>query len=154
MVKLSQKFVRKLLDIYKPVYRYLRSAEIEFPRARGTFLVPYAEYLNENIGHFTNTEACICLNQLCYVFFAHGVKEGIWNNINLEEFLSLRNENMFIVSSNYKFRRVINPRETNINGQIELIKLRKCKDFYIAKLDFSFENKVIYGNLELILKLK
>jgi hypothetical protein len=64
------KIVDDVVGIYKPGYRYLKSAKISFGKkvvCNGEFKLGITEYM-EDLGHMTDVEAQLCLNQICYVF--------------------------------------------------------------------------------------
>lgn len=152
-MKVSQELIDKIVQIYKPGYRYLKQAEIDFPVDSGRFQLCTTEYM-EALQHMTDVEAQLCLNQLCYVFFGQGVLDKRFRgleNLTFDDYLELRKEGMFIIDSHKKFHR-----ETNIsepfNGQIRLLKVKKHDNIYIAKLDFDLNEGACEGGLSLVLK--
>ena len=79
-MKITQETVEKVVALYKPNYRYLKEAEIEFPAVKGRFQLGETEYC-ETLQHLTDVEAQLCLNQLSYVFFGQGVVEKRWEGL-------------------------------------------------------------------------
>lgn len=152
-MKVPQELVDKVVQVYKPNYRYLKSAEVDFPVARGRFQLGETEYM-ETLQHVTDVEAQLCLNQLCYVFFGQGVIEKRWEgleDLTFDDYLELRKEGMFVVDSHKTFKRETNPREA-FDGQIRLMKVRRHHNIYVAKLDFDLNEGASVGELSLVLK--
>jgi len=152
-MKVPQEIIDRVVVLYKPNYRYLKEAEVEFPIARGRFQLGETEYC-ETLQHMTDIEAQLCLNQLSYLFFGQGVIEKRWEgleNLTFNEYLELRKENMFVTESHKKFHKETKPRDP-FYGQIELLKIKKCGNIYIAKLDFYLNEGACEGELSLVLK--
>lgn len=153
IMRVSQELVDKVIEFYKPNYRYLREATVNYPFARGRFLLNETEYMT-TLQHVTDIEAQLCLNQLCYVFFAQGIADQQWESLksfSLDDFLGLRKEGMFIVESHKKFVRETNPAEP-FNGQIELVRSRSINKGYFAKLRFNLNESASFGELSLVLR--
>jgi len=90
---------------------------------------------------------------LCYSAFGEWVPEGRFQGtMPFEKFLELMKENMFIINSNIGFRKPISTDE-EVQGQIELMKIKKHGSLYIALLDYNLEQGKSRGNLELAVKL-
>jgi len=151
---LPQEIVDKVLAVYKPNYRYLKSVKVDFPVARGRFKIGETEYFMESMRHLTDVEAQLCLNQLSYVFFGQEVVNRRWKdleNLSFEQFLELRNEGMFVVESHKTFHRETDSREP-FNGEIKLMKVRRHKNIYVAKIEYDLNEGASTGKLSLILK--
>jgi hypothetical protein len=152
-MKVPQELVDKVVQVYKSNYRYLKSAEVDFPIARGRFQLGETEYM-ETLQHMTDVEAQLCLNQLCYVFFGQGVIEKRWEgleDLTFDNYLNLRKEGMFIAESHKTFKKETNPREP-FDGQIQLMKIRRHNNIYVAKLDFDLNCGASVGELSLVLR--
>lgn len=151
-MRVSLDMLDKTLSIYKPNYRYLKDAEIDFPRGRGRFHIGETEYV-EALRHMTDVEAQLCLNQLCYVFFGQAVIENRHGNsgFTFDDYLDSRKDGMFITTSHKTFRRETNPEEP-FYGHINLIKARKQGNIYVAKLSFDLNEAACIGELGLVLK--
>ena len=152
-MKVPKELVDRVVQVYKPNYRYLKSAEVYFPIARGRFQLGETEYM-ETLQHMTDVEAQLCLNQLCYVFFGQGVLEKRWEgleDLTFDDYLELRKEGMFIIGSHKTFKKETNPREP-FEGQMQLMKVRRHKNIYVAKLDFDLNYGASVGELSLVLK--
>ena len=150
---IRQELLDKVLVVYKPNYRYLRQADVEFPVARGRFLLGETEYA-ESPSHLTDVEAQLCLNQLSYIFFANEIISGRWSdgrNLTLDDYLSLRKEKMFVVDSHKIFHRETNPAEP-FNVAIKLAKIRRIRNAHLASLDFNINDGAGVGNLKLVIK--
>ncbi len=145
--------VDKVIALYRPNYRYLKDAEIDFPIARGRFQLGEIEYC-EALQHLTDVEAQLCLNQLSLVFFGQGIIEKRWRgleDLTFDQYLNLRKENMFITESHKKFHRETNPRDP-FYGQIQLMKVRRHGNLYVAKLGFDLNEGASMGELSLVLR--
>ncbi len=152
-MKVPKEIIDKVVAVYWPNYRYLKEAEVEYPIGKGQFQLGQTEYM-ETLQHVTDVEAQLCLNQLSYVFFGQGVIEKKWeglDDLTFDEYLELRKENMFVTESHKKFQRKINPREP-FYGQIELMKIRRHGNIYIAELVFNLKEGASTGGLSLVLK--
>src|SRR3989338_8595631 len=128
-MKVPQETIDKVVALYKPNYRYLKEAEMNFPIARARFQLGETEYC-ETLQHLTDVEAQLCLNQLSYVFFGQGVIDKRWKGL---DYLELRKENMFVTESHKKFHRETNPMDP-FYGQMKLMKIRRHGNVYVAKL--------------------
>ncbi len=152
-MKVPQERVDKVVILYKPNYRYLKDAEIDFPTARGRFQLGETEYC-ETLQHLTDVEAQLCLNQLSCVFFGQEIIEKRWGSLEdltFDQYLELRKENMFITESHKKFHRETNPRYP-FYGQIQLMKIRRHGNLYVAKLGFDLNEGASMGELSLLLR--
>jgi hypothetical protein len=117
--------MEKVLEVYFPECRYLKSCEFNYPKIKGEFEIPSSCYI-KSTGHFNAVEAIICYNQLAYTFFAHTIKN------NIEEIVKL-----------------------NPGSFDEFSKERQLPDSYIVKIDdLRFKKPIdsskFYANLHLI----
>lgn len=152
-MKIPQETVDRVVELYKPNYRYLKEAEIEFSIIRGRFQLGETEYC-ETLQHLTDVEAQLCLNQLSYVFFGQGVIDKRWEgleDLTFDQYLELRKENMFVTESHKKFHKETSPRDL-FYGQMQLMKIRRHGNLYVAKLDFDLNAGALVGELSLVLK--
>ena len=152
--KISQELVDKIVSMYKPNYRYLKSAEMDFPIAKGRFQLGETEYM-ETLQHMTDVESQLCLNQLCYVFFAQGVLEKRWEgleSLTFDKYLDLRKEGMLITESHKIFHHETISSEP-FDGQIQLTKIKRRNNIYLAKLKFDLNEGASVGNLSLVLRV-
>ena len=152
-MKVPQETIDKVAALYKPNYRYLKEAEIDFPIARARFQLGETEYC-ETLQHLTDVEAQLCLNQLSYVFFGQGVIDKRWEgleDLTFDDYLELRKENMFVTESHKKFNRETNPRDP-FYGQMQLMRIKRHGNLYVAKLDFDLNKGASVGELSLVLK--
>ncbi|MEK6951992.1 MAG: FcoT family thioesterase [Nanoarchaeota archaeon] len=152
-MKISQELVDKVVAVYKPNYRYLKEADVNFPVARGIFQLGETEYM-QTLQHLTDVEAQLCLNQLSYVFFGNEINAKRWEglrDLTFDDYLELRKEGMFIVESHKKFHKETNPREP-FEGIMRLVRAKKRGNIYLATLDFNLNNGACIGDLSLVLK--
>ncbi len=132
-MKADQLLVEKVLNIYNPSWRYLKEVDVNYPDGTGFFRLDSTEYA-ETLQHLTDAEAQICLNQLCYVFFGHGIVEG-WlkgmEDLSIDEYLDMRKNHMFVAESRKRFRRETNSREP-FYGNVHVTHLRKHGNMQIC----------------------
>jgi len=152
-MQVPQERLNKILEIYKPDCRYLVEANIAYPKAEGKFKLGEIFYATRPVEHLTSIEAQLCLNQLCFSAFGEWLPQGRFEEaMPFEKFLELMKENMFIINSTIGFRKPI-PTNGEIQGQIELMKMKRHGGLYLAFLDYNLEQGKSRGNLELALKL-
>ena len=152
-MKVPKETVDRVVALYKLNYRYLREAEMEYPIVKGRFQLGETEYC-DTLQHLTDVEAQLCLNQLSYVFFGQGVIDKRWEgleDLTFDDYLELRKENMFVTESHKKFYRKTNSRDP-FYGQMQLMKIRRHGNLYVAKLNFDLNKGVSIGELSLVLK--
>lgn len=152
-MRINDDMLDKVLAIYKPGYRYLQSADMEYPAIEGRFMLHGTEYV-ETLQHLTDVEAQLCLNQLCYVFFGQGMVERRWgalDQVTFDEYLDLRKENMFIADSHKRFARETDPR-TPFSIRMNLLKTKRQGNIMVAKLDFDLNDGAATGELSLVMK--
>ena len=148
--------LESVLELYKPGCRYLVEATVEYPKAKGKFKLGDTYYTTRKLEHMTSIEAQLCLNQLCYSAFGEWLPEGRFDEaMTFEDYLELMKENMSIIDADIRFRiRFRKPIPTNgdIQGQIELMKIKRRGDLYLAFLDYDLEQGKSKGKMELALK--
>ena len=153
-IQIPQERLERVLELYKHDCRYLIEANIEYPKADGKFKLDDTYYTSIKLEHMTSIEAQLCLNQLCYSAFGEWLSEGRFEEVMaFDKYLELMKENMFIIDSNIKFRKPI-PTNGDIQGQIELIKIKRHDDLYLAFLDYELEQGKSKGKMELALKMR
>jgi len=152
-MQVPQAKLDRVLELYKPDCRYLIEATTEHPKAEGKFRMGSTYYATQKVEHMTSIEAQLCLNQLCYSAFGEWLPEGRFDEkVSFDDYLELMKENMFIVESNIRFRKPI-PTNGDIQGQIELMKVKRHGNLYLVFCDYELEQGKSKGNLELALKL-
>jgi len=152
-MKIPQELIDRVVAVYKPNYRYLKEAYVDFPIARGRFQLGETEYM-QTLQHLTDVEAQLCLNQLSYVFFGNEITSKRWEglkDLTFDDYLELRKEGMFIIESHKKFDRETNPREP-FEGIVRLIRTKKRGNIHLATLNFDLNNGACIGELSLVLK--
>jgi hypothetical protein len=138
----------QILELYKPELRLLKSAQLDYPIIRGSFMVGPTYYSLIPIEHATDIEIQLCLNQLCYWGIQEIVDRKLINELSDIDCLTLQKEKMVIVESKKRFRRPISS-GIIIYGEATLKKLRLYKNVIFIGLDFDFERKSCLGSLEL-----
>lgn len=152
-MQVPQERLNRVLEIYQPDCRFLLEANADYPKAEGKFRVGITYYTTSKVEHMTSIEAQLCLNQLCFSAFGEWLPQGRFDKtINFEEYLRLMKENMFIVESSIRFRKPI-PTDRDLQGQIEVMKIKRHGDLYLACLNYEVEESKSKGNLKLALKL-
>ncbi len=152
-MQIPNKKIERILELYKPECRFLIKAPLEASKANGRFRIIENFYATQLVEHMTSIEAQFCLNQLCYAASSEWLADGRFGvTIGFERFLELMKENMFVIDSNIRFKKPI-PTNNDIQGQVELMKVRKYGNLYLAFLDYELEQGKSKGNLELALKI-
>ena len=155
MDEVPQEKLEKILALYKPECRYLKSAELGSLKAEGMFEIGGTYYTNNcSVSHLTSVEMNLCLNQLAYVAFAEWIDHGEFENINLEieEYLLLMKDNMYIFECSVKFK---DPIDTSKPFKAEMqFRQQKQKDnIHFVFLDYSFADGKAKGKIGLALTL-
>ncbi|MFH8367377.1 FcoT family thioesterase [Streptomyces sp. NPDC018031] len=130
----DQDLLTRVLRVYKPHCRYLRSASVTCagqPRdggkvsLRGEFHIPESCYIDDT-GHFNSVEFNLCYNQMIYFVMAKSVKErAMWpfDHWTMDEFWARQLPDMFIVDFRSSFRRHMRGRrfwgELDVTGVVE-----------------------------------
>lgn len=122
-----------MLEPYHPDCRYLQEAELDYPRIRGLFKLPFTFYLRHpsvSTGHFNAAEFIVCYNQLAYVLFAEAGQQGLIGKLRaftLEEFKKYQLESCYIVKiDKLKFRKPIDSKQ--FTGIIEVTKEKQTSN--------------------------
>ncbi len=154
-MNVEQSNLENIIRMYVPECRYLVSAELDFPIAKGLFKIPTSFYVSDT-GHFNAVELIICYNQLAYVLFAEYIKVGLikeFREFPFEKFKQSKlASNCFIVGmNNVKFRRPINPREFRGNIKVVEVISKKNNSLYFLKTEYDFENGKQTGEIDLAL---
>jgi hypothetical protein len=152
MRKISPEVIKNTLAIYKPNKRILREASIEYPTAKGTFLIGPCDYVQEGVSvdHATDIEIQLCLNQLGYVAIAEAIRNKELSELEGLDFNQLQTNSMFIIESNKKFRKPIRT-DKEIYGTLSLKKWKNNGNLYLCWADFQFEDRSCFGGLEFAL---
>jgi hypothetical protein len=151
-MQVPQERLESVLELYKPECRYLVEATAEYPKAEGKFKLGNTYYTTRKLEHMTSIETQLCLNQLSYSAFGEWLPEGRFDKaMTFDDYLELMKENVFIIESNIRFRKPI-PTNGDIQGQIELMKIKRHGELYLAFLDYDLEQGKSRGNMELALK--
>ncbi|MBI2451803.1 hypothetical protein HYV50_01855 [Candidatus Pacearchaeota archaeon] len=147
-MKINEENIVKVLEIYKPEQRLLRTADIQYPAITGTFLIGKTYYVNKPLKHATDIEIQLCLNQLAYVGLSEAIRQRLDPILDGLNFQDLQEEGMYIIESRKRFRRPIYPNKI-ISGKLKLKEKRDFNNLLLCEADFSFEDKSCFGSLEL-----
>lgn len=150
MVEISKQLVDGVVRPYREECRFLRAAFLEYPKVRGVFLIGPTYYHVPSLGHATDIEIQLCLNQLAYIGVAEAIRNKLIPELSGLNFEELRRENMLILESRKRFRRPIKT-DVEINGELEISKWRCFNNLILAYTNFQFENRNCFGSLELAL---
>jgi len=152
-MKIEDSKLEGVLRVYNPNCRYLREAEVDFPKGKGVFRIPNPYYV-DSTGHFNAVEMMICYNQLAYTMFARFGEEGKIPELGIipfEKFLKWQLGNCFIVGMDkIKFRKPINS-SGDFSGEIELHRVKRVGDLYIFKTTYDFDSGKAFGSVDLAL---
>lgn len=159
LTPVDTKIIKKFRGLYKPGYRYLQKAYLVEKGAKAIFRIKRTEY-KKGVGHLTDLEAQVCLNQLCYVFFydyfSNNTPEGVipLRVGTIKQFTKLYQEEFFVLESHKRFRRETVPGEEFV-GEIKLTGVEKLSELvYVARLSFNLNKGACRGFLKLALHLK
>jgi len=147
---ITQETINRVLKGYTPQSKLLKSASLEYPTIKGTFLIGPTSYYSPSLKHATDIEIQLCLNQLAYVQIAEIMNQRIIPGLNGFDFEELQGENMLITASRKKFKKSIRT-DIEIQGELTLKKYKEFKNLFIGNMDFKFENSGCVGDLELVL---
>jgi len=150
MAPISKQLINEVLSIYKPKFKWLKTAHLEYPSLIGRFSISPGTYTHKPFIHMTDIEAQLCLNQLAYVGLAEAIRTKIIPKLRGINFKELQYEGMLIIETRKRFRKKI-PTNKIIKGEIKVKEWRD--DGYILRgfADFQFENRSCFGNLEMAL---
>ena len=147
------------LDFYKSECRYLKSAELLYPMAKGIFSIPHTFYVENTgpLGHFTAIGMILCYNQLAFVVFPDIIAQGKMPGLDTARFEAFKKArglftNSFIVGmNNIRFRKPIDPQQ--FSGQIEIKEIiaKRNNSLYWLKTSYDFEEGKAIGDIELAL---
>lgn len=138
--------IAKAVSIYRPEWRFVRSAKVEFPNISVLAYVPDTLHTIEPLSHLSGIEAQACINQVAYILGHYAVKNGMIPEITEEDFFMHAKDHMLIAESFTKIK-FKNPIEKSINSTTEISidgkvqGLRKRGNSYYAFVDFDFSGK-------------
>ena len=147
-MKIPEEVINEVVRPY--ICKVLRSASLEYPIIRGSFFIGPTYYYVYPLEHATDIEIQLCLNQLIYASIAEAIRSKLVPELEGLDFDSLRNEGMLIIESRKRFRRPIRT-DKEIQGEIEITRMRDAGRLILAQANFQFENRSCFGSLELAL---
>jgi len=151
MKEINQELIGRVLEMYKPEQRLLKSANMNYPIISGKFLIGPTYYTHEPLKHATDIEIQLCLNQLVYVEVAESIQKNLVPELRGMDFSSLQKEGMLIIESQKRFNRDIKT-DVEIDGVLRIRRLKNYKGLLVANTDFDFEKGSCFGFLELVIK--
>lgn len=122
----------RVLQVYKPHCRYLKSATMGFKPGEsgsrhtscaGEFEIPESCYI-DSTGHFNSVEFNICYNQLAYYAIAKLITDGstqVFRDWTIDEFWDRQLPNILIIDFRSTFRRAM--RGQLFSGELEIVKI-------------------------------
>ncbi|MEM4254530.1 MAG: FcoT family thioesterase [Candidatus Woesearchaeota archaeon] len=152
MVNIKKSTLDAILEPYKPAARYLKSAELEYPKITGVFEISQPCYV-DSTGHFNAVDLLICYNQLSYAGFAEAGQMGVIPELGiipLEEFRQLQLQNMLIAHvDKMRFKKPISAKQIHGAVTVEKIIPAKMNSLYFFKTAYNFENGKATGEIDL-----
>jgi hypothetical protein len=147
--------LEKILALYEKPYQFLQKVEVDYPAAKGQFLIGTTKYASVPVEHLTAIEAQFCINQLSYVAFAEWICERRFPELQMsfEEYLSYMNEQMLIARTmtQIEFRKKISTsRPINMIGKLKGI--RRQGSLWVAVMNYDFEEGKAKGSMTLALE--
>lgn len=162
---ISDVFVSRILTPYQALHAdYLRTASVvsvgshstqkEEPiiTTHGRYCIPSSCYI-QSTGHFNAVEFLICYNQLAYVTFGYLIDHGILTSLpagsiskrcrtalqdlSIEKFFSKQLSSMFILKTESRFRRAIDPRDFYCDLEVSSVLYRQDTFFTDTRCRFS-----------------
>ena len=154
MGQIDSSLIKKVLELYKPEYRWLKTASEQYPLFNAIFEVQRGTYSVLPFEHLTNTETELCLNQFAYVSIAHMVQSSHekFKKYPLKKFYELQKEGAWVFESNKRFKKIIDNGK-KFHGKLIFKNIKRMKNLLIIKTDFEFENKSYFGTLGLASKI-
>jgi len=144
MEKVSHETLETMLKDYKPLFRFLKSAEYErVLKAYGVFQVPTNWFYRGQgeFGHFADTERVLCFNQLTYVLLAESFTRGQIPNapkLSLQEVYKLQKESTVLVEGRVQYKkRIIST--SPFKGKLEIVNSFTKKNGEILFLDIAYD---------------
>lgn len=152
MAEVNQDLIGRTLALYKPEQRVLMSADVDYPLARGIFLIGPTYYTLEPCLHATVIEAQLCLNQLIYVAVAQLIEDKKIPGLRGLDFLALQKEFMLIKRSDIDFKKPLKT-SSQIRGEIRFEGYKQRGNLLVSDARFEFEDKSCLGSLRSIIIL-
>ena len=134
--------------VYKPEFRFLKKAELVYPKCYTFFQVEKALFMQNPHDYMGCADIQICLNQMAYVTWAQILREKkIDVKQTCEEFLGLCEKGMFVMEQQRRNRKSISL-DKLIKGELTLTEYRDIGEVIIALADFKLENRSCWGSLK------
>ena len=144
----EQDIISRATEIYKPEFRFIRKAELNYPDCNVIFEVKPGLYTKKPLKFASCADIQFCLNQMAYVSWAQILREEkIDVKQTCEDFLRLCEDGMFVMEQNRKNRKPISL-DNLIRGKLTLTDYRDMGKMIIGLADFDIENKSCFGSLK------
>ena len=155
MGKVNDERLERILEIYEKPWRFLQSAETDYPLVHGVFLVGEAQYATVPVKHLTGIQAQACMNQLSYVAFAEWILENRFHDIQMtfEQYLRCMREQMLIAETDTQIRfrdKISTGQPIDVAGTLD--RFRKHKDNFYAFMKYDFQGGKAEGSMLLVLQ--
>ncbi|HII71582.1 TPA: hypothetical protein HA265_02395 [Candidatus Woesearchaeota archaeon] len=140
-MKIDDKTIEKILQVYDPGFRFLVSADIKYPETQGEFHVHAPPYSPLNLQYFTAIEAQFCLNQMGYAALYEGLQQGRFPEVagnDFRRFIPQETHFAYIKTLGIDFRRVIRI-DAPISGSLILEQKELGRYFLKLHTEFEFE---------------
>src|SRR3989338_6182051 len=155
-IYVPEKVLYRILEMYKMDRVHLRSAEVFYPngtdikygKGRGLFRLGSSQY-NEDWPHMTAVQALECIEQLSYTTFGqliHARKLNRLEDLTLDEFIEKRKRITTVGKPNIDLQRQTSPNES-FYGEIKVVGVRRNKESYLTRVNFSLNQGAIEGEL-------
>lgn len=153
MEPVDQTIIDRVVSMYHPQFRYLRSLATDGTNGNAVFQLGTTGHLVDPVQHLTAVEADICRDQAGYAAFTYGVQQG-WEGLprqGIEEFLQKGRENMLVRKCITEFHRMTTP-EGRFDGELHLKRRKKVGCLYLADIAFSLNAGAVGGEVRFILR--
>ena len=145
----DQALLERILRVYKPHCRYLKSGSVSVGPAHapypvtlaGEFGIAESCYIDDT-GHLNAVEVNIAFNQAYYVVTAHACAHGLVPELadwDLARFERWYLEGSLIHDLSSRFKRVIDPRR--FRGEISITGAMRARRFVVLKLAHRFHDE-------------
>lgn len=151
--------IGKLLEIYRPEWRFLKLASADFPSAEAWFKIGETPYASRPLEHITELEMHACINQAGYAAFSQWMDEGRIGGIHIpfDDFYMLANRRRLVIECRALKtpQSIASPvkKKPIAHGKLTLGKYRKIGELYLARADFDMDYGKDMRKLEYVISL-
>lgn len=143
-------FIARVLSPYRHHCTYLKRAWFEQGAdgddglhglvMHGEFGIGESCYIDDT-GHFNAVEFNICYNQVCYLYLAHCIRNGLVEELDhydLAGFYDKQLSNVLIVDMSSRYKSVLNPRK--FYGEFRIRSARRSSRATLLKTGIAFRD--------------